>query len=284
MAVEKTHLARFALVIFDDGCVERFDFVDGPQTGHRSAAVRPGHGRILVLLLGDVLGHRLVDGERRTLDVVRMLFQRPAVTPIERVVAGYFQNALAGQFVAQFHRIVVTRFADAAVARRQRQLRLLGANLFHDVFDDGLGHCPAEPFDDVIAKQRLAGLGEILQLVVVAAVAPLALLAAETLVVFRILAGNDNVRNETLFQLFGHLLLPEAQLRQLHDGRHAVGTSPLVFDVGMVALLARFLEKPGTASSSRRRRIHRRRRLRFGIFARVARSVRLADGFAASPD
>ena len=51
--------------IFIDGCVERFDFVDGLQTrrtdglqtrlaGYRRAAVRPEHGRILVLLLGDV--------------------------------------------------------------------------------------------------------------------------------------------------------------------------------------------------------------------------------------
>ena len=65
-------MARFALVIIDDGCVERFDFVDDLQTRrtdelqirlarHRRAAVRPGNGRILVLLFGVVLGQRLVD-------------------------------------------------------------------------------------------------------------------------------------------------------------------------------------------------------------------------------
>ncbi len=177
-------------------------------------------------------------------------------------------------------------FADSAVtvARRQSQLGLLRPNFFHDVLDDRLGHGPAESLHHIVAKQRLTRLGEILQLVVVAAMASLALLAAETLVVFRVLVGDDNVRNETLFQLLGHLLLPEAQLRQFHDGRHTVGASPLMLDAGMVTLFARFFEKPRAAASSGRRRVHRRRRLRFRILAGVTGTVRLADGLAAPSD
>lgn len=283
------------------GRVQRFEFVNGPQTGHRSAAVRPRHGSVLLLLLGHVLGDRLVDGESWTfhLALLLRLFQRSAVTAVQRVVAGDLENALARQFVGRHLELAATAaaFADSSAriaTARKRKLRLFGSDIFQNIFDDGLGHRPAESFDHVVAEQRLARLGEILQLVVVAAMAsrllrlvPAAAARRETLVVLlRVLARDDDVRYETLLELLGHLLLPEAQLRQFHDGGHTVGSGPLVLDAAgiLVALLARFLEEPRASAGARRRRIHRRRRLRLGILVGFARAVRLrlADGLAAS--
>lgn len=243
-----------------------------------------------MLLFGHMLSDGLVNGESRTFDILLRLFQRSAMTAMQRVVARYFQDALAGQFVGHLERIVKARFPHSTggvVTRGQRELRLLRADLFHDVLDDGLRHRPAESFHHIIAEQRLARLGEVLQLIIVAAMASLTLLAGrETLVVFRILVGYNDIRNETLLQLLRHLLLPQTQLRQFHDGGHAVGTSSLMLDARiLMPLFARFFEEPRAAAGARRRRIHRRRRLRLGVFAGVARTVRLrfADGLATSP-